>query len=37
MIEEKSEFEKMLERLEKQTVPERTCNIDDENCESCSG
>jgi hypothetical protein len=37
MIEEKSEFEKMLERLEKETVPERTCSIDDDNCESCSG
>ena len=32
-----TEFEKMLDRLEKEPVPERTCNIDDENCESCSG
>ena len=37
MKEEKSEFEKMLEELEKKPVPERTCNIDDQNCESCSG
>tara|TARA_R100000278_G_scaffold100400_1_gene77059 strand:- start:2818 stop:2931 length:114 start_codon:yes stop_codon:yes gene_type:complete len=37
MIEKKTEFEKMLERFEKEPVPERTCNIDDETCESCSG
>jgi len=37
MIEEKSEFVIMLEMLESQPVPERTCSIDDENCESCSG
>ena len=37
MIEEKSEFEKMLEKLEKEPVPERTCSIDDENCESYEG
>ena len=37
MIEEKTEFQKMLEKLEKEQVPERTCNIDDESCESCSG
>jgi hypothetical protein len=37
MIEEKTEFQKMLERLESQAVPERTCSIDDETCESCSG
>jgi len=27
----------MLKELENKAVPERTCNIDDENCESCSG
>ena len=32
-----SEFEKMLAELENKPVPERTCNIDDETCESCSG
>ena len=37
MIEEKTEFEKMLEKLEKTPVPERTCDIHDETCESCSG
>lgn len=37
MIEEKTEFQKMLEKLETKPVPERTCNIDDETCESCSG
>jgi|TARA_R100001015_G_C4615666_1_gene171695 hypothetical protein len=37
MEKKQSEFEKMLEALEKLPVPERTCNIEDENCESCSG
>jgi len=37
MEEKLTEFEKMLKELEKKPVPERTCNIDDENCESCSG
>jgi len=37
MEKKQSEFEKMLEQLENKPVPERTCNIDDENCESCSG
>ena len=36
MIEE-TELEKMLKKLQDKPVPERTCNIDDENCESCSG
>ncbi len=36
-MKEETEFEKMLKRLESQAVPERTCSIDDENCESCSG
>jgi hypothetical protein len=37
MTEEKTEFEKMLEKLEKKPVPKRTCDIHDETCESCSG
>ena len=37
MEEKLTEFEKMLRELEKKPVPARTCNIDDENCESCSG
>ena len=35
--EKKSEFEKLLEELEKKKVPARQCNIDNNNCESCSG
>ena len=35
--EKKSEFEKLLEELEKKKVPARQCNINDNNCESCSG
>jgi hypothetical protein len=37
MENKETEFEKMLRELEKMPVPERTCSIDDENCESCSG
>ena len=37
MIEEKTEFQKMLDKLEKEPVPLRTCDIHDETCESCSG
>jgi hypothetical protein len=37
MKEKETEFEKMLKNLESIPVPERTCNIDDETCESCSG
>jgi len=37
MEEKLTEFEKMLKELENKAVPKRTCNIDDENCESCSG
>tara|TARA_R110000772_G_scaffold54188_1_gene123684 strand:- start:7917 stop:8030 length:114 start_codon:yes stop_codon:yes gene_type:complete len=37
MKEKETEFDKMLRNLENKPVPERTCNIDDENCESCSG
>ena len=33
----KTEFEKLLEELEKKPVPVRQCNIDDNTCESCSG
>ena len=33
----KTEFEKLLEELEKKQVPVRQCNIDDNNCETCSG
>ncbi len=33
--EEKTEFEKFLERLEDEPVPERQCEIDDEECLSC--
>ena len=33
--EEKSEFEKLLEKAQEQSVPERQCNIDDEECLSC--
>ncbi len=31
MEEKLTEFEKMLRELENKAVPERTCNIDDEN------
>jgi|TARA_R110001592_G_scaffold27824_1_gene103113 hypothetical protein len=37
MKKKESEFDKMLRDLENKPVPERTCNIEDENCESCSG
>jgi len=37
MDNKETEFEKMLRELEKMPVPKRTCNIDDDNCESCSG
>tara|TARA_R110002096_G_scaffold264421_1_gene457972 strand:- start:307 stop:420 length:114 start_codon:yes stop_codon:yes gene_type:complete len=37
MKDKETEFEKMLKNLESIPVPERTCNIDDETCESCSG
>jgi len=37
MKDKETEFEKMLKNLESIPVPERTCNIDDNNCESCSG
>lgn len=37
MQKKESEFDKMLRELENKPVPERTCNIEDENCESCSG
>jgi ferredoxin len=33
--EEKSEFDKLLEKLEKEPVPERQCDIDDDECLSC--
>jgi len=33
--EEKSEFDKFLEKLEQAEVPERQCSIDDEECLSC--
>ncbi len=33
----KTEFEKLLEELEKKPVPTRQCSIDNNNCESCSG
>jgi hypothetical protein len=34
--EKKTEFDKLLEELEKKKVPTRQCSIDDV-CESCSG
>ena len=33
--EEKSEFDKLLEKLEEQPVPERQCSLDDIECISC--
>jgi ferredoxin len=33
--EKKTEFEKLLANLEERPVPERQCNIDDEECISC--
>jgi len=30
-------LEELIKKLEKVPVPERTCNIEDESCESCSG
>lgn len=32
---EKTEFEKLLEKCDDQAVPERQCSIDDEECLSC--
>ncbi len=32
-----TDLEDLIKKLEKLPVPERTCNIDDINCESCSG
>ena len=30
-------LEDLIKKMENLPVPERTCNIDDETCESCSG
>lgn len=30
-------LEDLIKKMEKLPVPERTCDIDDDNCESCSG
>jgi|GEM_PF-5575713 len=37
MEKNQTNLEDLIKRLEKVPVPERTCNIDDNNCESCSG
>jgi hypothetical protein len=37
MEKNQTDLEDLIKRLEKVPVPERTCNIEDENCESCSG
>ena len=37
MNDKKNEFEKLLEKLENLPTPERTCEIDNNDCESCSG
>ena len=35
--ENKTEFEKLLEELEKKPVPPRQCDIEENACESCGG
>ncbi len=37
MEKKQTDLEDLIKRMESLPVPERTCNIDDENCESCSG
>ena len=37
MKERQTDLEELIKKLEKIPVPERTCDIDDEQCESCSG
>ena len=37
MEKNQTDLEDLIKRLEKIPTPERTCNIEDENCESCSG
>ena len=37
MDNKQTDLEELIKKLEKIPVPERTCNIEDENCESCSG
>ena len=37
MKERQTDLEELIKKLEKIPVPERACDIDDEQCESCSG
>ena len=37
MEKNQTNLEDLIKRMENLPVSERTCNIDDENCESCSG
>lgn len=37
MKNKQTDLEDLIKRLEDVPVPERTCNIEDETCESCSG
>lgn len=37
MKNKQTDLEDLIKRLEDVPVPERTCNMEDETCESCSG
>jgi hypothetical protein len=37
MEKNQTNLEELIKRMENVPVPERTCNIEDESCESCSG
>jgi hypothetical protein len=37
MEKNQTNLEDLIKKMEKVPVPERTCNIEDESCESCSG
>ncbi len=37
MKNKQTDLEELIKSLENIPVPERTCNIEDETCESCSG
>lgn len=37
MKNKQTDLEDLIKRLEDVPVPERTCNIEDETCESCGG
>tara|TARA_B110000902_G_scaffold158813_1_gene182026 strand:+ start:4414 stop:4527 length:114 start_codon:yes stop_codon:yes gene_type:complete len=37
MEKKQTDLEDLIKRMESLPVPERTCDIEDETCESCSG